>query len=138
NVRSGLNGSVTVGAPFLPFTQTFSNITPGQSTYVSGLLTQAAALIGAGQVAQGQALANAAIQYAYLASSGGNTALSGTNPLISAGGAIPAGHVVGARFFLSGTPVPISTTNAAGQLIAFRPLNSLLKIFPVTEKTTFN
>src|SRR5205085_1388831 len=137
NVRAGLNGSVTIGAPFLPFTQTFSNITPGQSSYVSGLLTQAAALIGAGQVAQGQALANAAVQYAYLAASGGNTALSGTNPLISAGGAIPAGQVVGSRFFLSGTPVPI-TFNAAGQPVAFRPLLQLAPVFPISEATTFN
>lgn len=141
DVTQGLGGSVTIGAPFLPFTQTFRNITPGQNTYVSTLLSTAAALIGSGvpaNIAQGSALANAAIQYAYLASSGGNTALTGTNPLISAGGAIPAGQVVGGRFFLSGAPVPVSTTNAAGQLIAFRPLNSLLKIFPVTDKTTFN
>ena len=137
NVRAGLNGSVTIGAPFLPFTQTFSNITPAQSTYVSGLLTTAAQLIGAGQVAQGSALANAAIQYAYLASSGGNTALAGTNPLISAGGAIPAGQVVGPRFFLSGAPIPI-TFNAAGQPIAFRPLLQLAPVFPISEKTTFN
>ncbi len=141
DVTQGLGGSVTIGAPFLPFTQTFRNITPGQNTYVSTLLSTAAALIGSGvpaNIAQGSALANAAIQYAYLASSGGNTALTGTNPLISAGGAIPAGQVVGGRFFLSGAPVPVSTTNAAGQLIAFRPLQSLLRIFPVTEKTTFN
>src|SRR5438128_5580421 len=32
NVRSGLTSSVTIGAPFLPFTQTFGNITPGQTT----------------------------------------------------------------------------------------------------------
>jgi hypothetical protein len=141
DVTQGLGGSVTISAPFLPFPQTFRNITPGQSTYVSTLLGTATALIGSGvpaNIAQGSALANAAIQYAYLASSGGNTALTGTNPLISAGGAIPAGTVIGGRFFLSGAPVPVSTTNAAGQLIAFRPLNSLQKIFPVTDKTTFN
>ena len=141
DVTQGLGGTVTIGAPFLPFSQTFRNITPGQSGYVTTLLGTATALIGSGvpaNIAQGQALANAAIQYAYLASSGGNTALTGTNPLISAGGAIPAGTVVGSRFFLSGAPVPVSTTNAAGQLIAFRPLQSLLRIFPVTEKTTFN
>src|SRR5919199_1910305 len=57
NVRAGLGGSVTIGAPFLPFTQTFGNITPAQAGYVSGLLTTAGQLIGAGQVAQGQALA---------------------------------------------------------------------------------
>src|SRR5436853_3148650 len=116
NVRAGLNGSATIGAPFLPFTQTYSNITPAQAAYVNGLLTTAGQLIGAGQVAQGQALATAAITYASLASSGGNTALTGTNPLISPGGAIPAGQQIGPRFFLSGAPVPSTTANAAGQL----------------------
>jgi hypothetical protein len=143
NVSAGLGGSVTIGAPFLPFTQTFRNITPGQSSYVSTLLATATALIGSGvpaNIAQGQALAGAAISYATLSSSGGNTALTGSNPLISPGGTlgVPAGQVVGQRFVLSGAPVPSGTTNAAGQLIAFRPLQSLLKIFPVTDKTTFN
>ena len=141
NVRAGLNGSVTVGAPFLPFAQTFSNITPAQGTYVSGLLTTAGQLIASGvpaNVAQGQALANAAIQYAYLASSGGNTALTGTNPLISAGGSIAAGQVIGPRFFLSGAPVPSTTANAAGQLIAFRPLLGIPQVFPISEHTTFS
>jgi Carboxypeptidase regulatory-like domain/TonB dependent receptor len=141
NVRAGLNGSVTVGAPFLPFAQTFSNITPAQGTYVGSLLTTAGQLIASGvpaNIAQGQALANAAIQYAYLASSGGNTALTGTNPLISAGGAITAGQVVGPRFFLSGAPVPSTTANAAGQLIAFRPLLGIPQVFPISEHTTFS
>ena len=143
DVTSGLSSSVTIGAPFLPFTQTFRNITPGQSTYVNTLLTTATTLINTGvpaNIAQGQALASAAISYATLASSGANTGLTGTNPLISPGGTlgVPAGQVVGARFVLSGAPVPVGTTNAAGQLIAFRPLNSLQRIFPVTDKTTFN
>src|SRR5207249_6876720 len=63
NVRSGLNGSVTIGAPFLPFTQAFGNITSGQATYVNTLLTTATALIASGipaNIAQGQALASAA------------------------------------------------------------------------------
>src|SRR4029079_1765972 len=30
------------------------------------------------------------------------------------------------------------TTNAAGQLIAFRPLNNLQRVFPITDRTTFN
>src|SRR5947209_10937322 len=81
NVRAGLNGSATIGAPFLPFTQTYGNITPAQSTYVQTLLTTAGQLIGAGQVAQGQALASAAIQYATLASSGGQTGLGGSSTL---------------------------------------------------------
>jgi len=140
DVGLGLNSSVTIGAPFLPFTQTFRNITPAQSAFVSGLLSQAATLFGTGVPANillGQQLAGAAVQYAYLSSSGGSTALNGTNPLISAGGAITAGQVVGPRFFLSGAPVPIGTVNAQGQPIAFRALNNLQRIFPVTERTSF-
>jgi hypothetical protein len=141
NVRSGLTSSVTIGAPFLPFTQTFGNMTPGQSAYVNTLLTTAGQLIASGvpaNITQGQALASAGIQYSALAASGSNTALTGTNPLLSVGGAIPAGQVIGPRFFLSGAPVPSATTNAAGQLIAFRPLLGLQTTFPVTDKTTFN
>ena len=141
NVSAGLNNSVTIGAPFLPFTQTFGNITARQSAYVSGLLSTANQLIASGipaNISQGQALAGAAVQYAALASSGGVTALTGTNPLLSVGGSVPAGQVIGPRFFLSGAPVPSATTNAAGQSVAFRPLLALQSVFPVTEKTTFN
>lgn len=140
NVAQGLNSSVTIGAPFLPFSQTFGNITGQQSSYVSGLLSTAATLIGSGvpaNIALGQQLAGAAVQYAALASSGGNTALTGTNPLLSVGGSIPAGQLIGPRFFLTGAPVPSGTTNAAGQPIAFRPLNALQKVFPITDRTTF-
>lgn len=141
NVSKGLTGSVTIGAPFLPFTQTFNNITGPQQSYVSGLLATATTLIGTGipaNVAQGQALAGAAVQYAALASGGGNTALTGNNPLRSVGGAIPAGTVVGPRFFLTGAPIPTGTTNSSGQFIAFRPLNDLQRVFPVTDRTTYN
>jgi hypothetical protein len=131
NVAEGLTSSVTIGAPFLPFSQTFGFLRPEQAAYVNGALTTAATLIGAGQVAQGSALAGAAIQYAALASGGSHTALTGTNPLRSVGGAIPAGTVVGPRFFLTGAPVPVSD-------IAFRPLNNLLRIFPVKDRTTYN
>ena len=85
-----------------------------------------------------------AVPYAFLASSGGSTALTGTNPLTIFPGLtgtltpLPAGATVGPRFLLSSAPVPSATTNAAGQLIAFRPLNDLQRIFPVTERTTFN
>lgn len=141
NVAQGLGSSVTIGAPFLPFSQTFGNITPQQSSYVSGLLAQAGTLIGTGvpaNIALGQQLAGAAVQYAALTSSGGVTALTGTNPLLSVGGAIPAGQQVGPRFFLTGAPVPSGTTNALGQPIAFRPLNNLQKVFPITDRTTFS
>ena len=55
DVIQRLTSSVTIGAPFLPFTQTFDRLDPAQVTYVQGLLTQAGQLIGAGQVAQGTA-----------------------------------------------------------------------------------
>ncbi len=147
DVGRGLNSSVTIGAPFLPFTQTFRNITTQQSAYVQGLLGQSQAAFGAGQTATGQALANAAIQYAFLSSGGGSTALTGFNPLISAGGAIPAGQVVGGRFFLSGAPVPspaannslpgFTTIDAQGRPLAFLPLQQIQRLFPIKEATTF-
>src|SRR5215218_1924441 len=67
DVIQRLTSSVTIGAPFLPFSQTFTRITSQQAGYVQGLLAQAAQLIGAGQVATGQAIAGAAVQYATLA-----------------------------------------------------------------------
>jgi hypothetical protein len=141
DVRQNLGGSVTIGAPFLPFSQTFNNITGQQANYVQGLLQSAAALIGSGtpaNVALGQQLAGAAVQYAALASSGGNTALFGTNPLRSVGGAIPAGTIIGPRFFLSGAPVPNTTSPTTGQPIAFRALTQLPGVFPISEDTTFS
>ncbi|MEO8073859.1 MAG: carboxypeptidase-like regulatory domain-containing protein [Acidobacteriota bacterium] len=126
NVAQGLTASVTLGAPILPFTQTFNNLTPAQAQYAQGLIgTGNATAIGT------------AVQYLYLASSGGSTALTGRNPLISAGGAITAGQVVGQRFFLTGAPIPVNTQNDQGQFIAFRPLNDLQRVFPVTERSNF-
>ncbi|HWW76760.1 MAG TPA: carboxypeptidase regulatory-like domain-containing protein, partial [Pyrinomonadaceae bacterium] len=66
DVIQGLTSSVTIGAPFLPFSQTFTRVTTAQAAYVQGLLTQAAQLIGTGtpaNIATGQALAGAAVQY---------------------------------------------------------------------------
>jgi hypothetical protein len=140
NVAQGLTSSVTIGAPFLPFTQTFANIRPEQASYVNGAIAFATPLLGGtpAQMLQGQAIITAAIQYAALASSGGYTALTGTNPLRSVGGAIPAGTVIGPRFLLTGAPVPTGTTGTNGLPIAFRPLNNLQRIFPVTDRTTYN
>ena len=123
DVAANLSSSVTIAG------QTFRNLTPQQTAYINTLL-------GAGAAAL-------AVPYAFLASSGGSTALSGTNPLVIFPGLgaltpLPAGSTVGPRFLLSSAPVPSGTTNAAGQFIAFRPLNNLQKIFPVTERTTFN
>lgn len=119
DVTRGLGSSVAIPIPGLG-TQMFRNITPAQANYINSLL-------GSGNAA----LIGAAVSYAYLASSGGTTALTGSNPLLSAGGAIPAGQPIGSRFLLTGAPVPVSG-------IAFRPLNDLQKVFPVTERTTFN
>ena len=128
DVTQGLGGSVTIPITGLG-NVTFRNLTTPQVGYIGALLGTANA-----------ALAGAAVQYAYLASSGGSTGLTGSNPLPNPGSVpgVGLGAPIGGRFFLSGAPVPVSTANAAGQLIAFRPLNSLLRIFPVTDKTTFN
>ncbi len=126
DVAQGLTASITLGAPILPFTQTFNRLTPAQAQYAQGL------------IATGNATAiGTAVQYLYLASSGGSTALTGRNPLISAGGAVPAGQVVGSRFFLTGAPIPVGTQNDQGQFIAFRPLNDLQRVFPVTDRSNF-
>ena len=128
NVRQGLTSSVTIPLPGLGAT-TFSNLTAQQATFINTLLASGnAALIGA------------ATQYAYLASSGGSTALTGSNPLPNPGSVtgLPLGAPIGARFFLTGAPVPSATINAAGQFIAFRPLLNLQTVFPVTDRTTFS
>src|SRR5207253_5198773 len=143
HVKSQLTSSVTIGPPFVPFTRTFGTTSPRQTTCINALIATGTPLLtnpNTAIAAQGQALISAAISYATLSSSGANTALTGTNPLISPGGTlgVPAGQVVGGRFVLSGAPVPSGTTNAAGQLIAFRPLLGLQNTFPVTDKTTFN
>src|SRR5437588_4627 len=85
DVIGPLTSSVTIGAPFLPFSQTYTRVTPAQATYVQTLLTTAGQLIATGisiNIAQGQALASAAIQYATLASSGGQAGLNGSSTLI--------------------------------------------------------
>ena len=127
DVAAGLTGSVTLPplAPGFP-AQTLRNLTPAQVSYINSLL------------AAGGSVAQLGIGYAYLASGGGSTALTGFNPLIATSAPFTPGTVIGNRFFLTGTPVPISTVNSLGQPIAFRPLNNLQKIFPVTDRTTFN
>lgn len=139
NVREGLGATLPIGAPFLPFTQTYENLTTGQAAYITNLLQRAGQAAAGGNAAASQALASTAIAYATFASSGGNTALTGTNPLRSPGGALPitAGQVIGSRFVLSGAPVPLAATDAQGRGLAFRPLNSLAGVFPISESTTF-
>src|SRR6476659_7226598 len=127
NVSAGLTGSVTLPplAPGFP-AQTLRNITPAQASYIKSLL------------ALGGSAAQLGIGYAYLASGGGSTALNGFNPLLATSAPFTPGTVIGSRFFLTGAPIPLGTVNSLGQPIAFRPLNNLQKIFPITDRTTFN
>lgn len=126
DVDQGLTSSITLGSPILPFTQTFNGLTPEQVSF-------AQTLIGTGNAG----FINTAVQYLYLASSGSNTALTGFNPLRSPGGAIPAGQIVGQRFFLTGAPVPIGSVNGNGESVAFRALNNLQRVFPIRDKTHY-
>ena len=135
NVGAGLTSSITIPVPGLG-NQVFTNLSPGQVAFIGG------------ELASGDAgRAGRAISYAYFASTGGQIGLNGVSTLRSPGGAITAGQIIGGRFFLTGAPVPtlanngilpnFTTVNGNGQPIAFRPLNSLLRIFPISEATTF-
>lgn len=136
NVAQGLTGSATIPviAGLNPIARTFNNLTPQQAAFIN-------ALVGTGNATN----ICGARAYAFFASSGGTTALTGSNPLISPndGSLCPAispilPGAIGPRFILSGAPVPSGTTNAAGQFIAFRPLNNLQSVFPITDRTTYN
>jgi len=136
NVSQGLTGSATIPviAGLNPVARTFNNITPAQASFIN-------TLVGSGNAT---AICGARA-YAFFASSGGTTALTGSNALTSPndGSLCPAispitPGAIGPRFILSGAPVPTGTTNAAGDFIAFRPLNSLQRVFPLTDRTTFN
>lgn len=140
DVARGLTASLTVGPgtpfPVLPFNTTYSNLTPGQVAFIISEF-------GTGSVPR----ITRAITYATLASAGGQTGLNGFSTVRSPGGAIPAGTVIGPRFFLSGTPIPslanngilpgFTTVNSNGEPIAFRALNSLARIFPISENTSY-
>ncbi|MGI8788760.1 MAG: TonB-dependent receptor domain-containing protein, partial [Pyrinomonadaceae bacterium] len=148
NVSQGLTGTATIGAiPGLnPIARTFTNLTAQQAAAINNTVAQGLQLIGAGQTATGSALICGARAYAFFASSGGQTALTGSNNLFSPNDGsgcpaispiLPGANPVGSRFILSGAPVPLNTTNAAGQFIAFRPLNSLQRVFPVTDRQNY-
>ncbi|MDQ1591086.1 MAG: hypothetical protein QOG71_1713 [Pyrinomonadaceae bacterium] len=144
DVVGNLTSSLAVGPgtafPFVPLPNTFTNLTPAQVTFIANQLNTGAATGNAG-------LIQAALTYATFASSGGQIGLNGVSSLRSIGGAIPAGQTIGGRFFISGAPVPtaanngatpgFTTVNEAGQPIGFRPLNSLARIFPISEATSF-
>jgi hypothetical protein len=136
NPSQGLTASATIPViPGLnPIARTFSNITPAQAAFINTLVAAGTPTTICGARA-----------YGFFASSGGTTALTGSNSLLSPndGSLCPPispilPGAIGPRFILSGAPVPSGTTNAAGEFIAFRPLNNLQRIFPVTDRTTFN
>ncbi len=134
NVLGNLTSSATIPiiAGVNPVARTFINLTAAQAAAINSLVASG---VGANICA--------ARAYAFFASSGGQTALTGINPLTSPndGSVCPAISpvlgVVGSRFLLSGTPVPVGTVNSAGLPIAFRPLNDLQKIFPVIERANY-
>jgi hypothetical protein len=159
DVAAGLNSAATIVAipelgPLFPSAITFNRLTAAQALFIPNAIAQGRALLTNADPlirAQGQSLIIGTINYAYLASGGGNTALTGFNPLVIApaasqlvvGQAVPIasrlapGQTVGSRFFLAGTPLPF-TTNAAGLPIAFRALQGLQKVFPIKESTTYS
>jgi hypothetical protein len=138
NMTSSLSVGPGTSFPFVPLPNTFTNLTPAQVTFITNQLNTGAST-------GNSALIGAALTYATFASSGGQIGLNGVSTLRSIGGAIPAGTVIGGRFFISGAPVPtaannaagFTTVNAEGQPIGFRPLNSLARIFPISEATSF-
>src|SRR6185436_7412345 len=104
DVAQGLNGSATIPViPGLnPIARTFTNITPQQAGFINQLVSSGNPTLICGARA-----------YAFLAASGGSTALTGSNPLISPndGSGCPAlspilPGAIGSRFILSGAPVP--------------------------------
>ena len=78
--------SVTIGAPFLPVPQTFTNLTPAQVAYIQNILGVSP---------------SAGVAYAHFASIGGQTALNGGSSLINflPGIGVPQGQPVGGRSF---------------------------------------
>lgn len=109
-----------------PIAQTYTNLTPAQVSYITSAL------------ASGGTQAIRAAIYAQMASAGGQTALNGASGQINLipGIGVGTGQAIGPRFLLSGAPVPL-TRDANGELIAFRPLNGLRRVFPIKEGTTY-
>lgn len=129
DVVQGLTSSATIPViPGLnPVARTFTRLTAAQAGFVNTLVASGVA-----------ANICAARAYAFFASSGGNTGLTGTNPLTSPndGSLCPAitpilPGTIGSRFILTGAPVPVSPN-------AFRPLLNLNRVFPISEDTTFS
>lgn len=135
NVVGNLTSSATIPviAGLNPVARTFTNLTSAQAAAINALVASGVAANICGARA-----------YAFFASSGGQTALTGSNPLSSPndGSMCPAispitPGIVGTRFLLTGAPVPVGTQNTAGLFTAFRPLNDLQRVFPVTDRANF-
>ncbi len=135
DVVGPLTQSVTIPViPGLnPVARTFTNLTSSQVSYVNTML-------GVGTPTS----ICTARAYAFFASSGSTTALNGSNPLTTPNDGslcpaispiLPSANPIGSRFLLSGTPVPLTQVN--GQFVAFRPLNQLARVFPISEGTTY-
>ena len=151
NVGQGLNGSTTIQAiPGLnPTARIFGNLTAQQVAFINGSIAQGLPLLSNPDPVirqQGASLICGARAYGFFASSGGSTGLTGSNPLTTPNDGsqcpaispiLPTNPVIGSRFLLTGAPIPVGTQNSAGQFIAFRPLNNLDRIFPVTDRTNF-
>jgi hypothetical protein len=127
DIFGGATQSITIGSPILPFAQAFTNLTAAQVSYIQTAL-------GSGDPAQIQR----AVAYAQLASAGGQSSINGASTLVNfvPGLGVPQGSVIGGRFLLSGRPIPL-TRNASGQLVAFRPLAQLSKVFPISQNTSY-
>ena len=125
DVVGNLTQSITIPAGVLPVAQTFTGLSAAQVAYVQ-------AMLGPGGIPA------FGVAYAHFASAGTQTALNGTSTLRNflPGLGVPQGSVIGQRFLLSGAPVPLTQVN--GQYVAFRPLNQLQKIFPISEATTYS
>lgn len=135
DIVGGATSSATIPviAGLNPIARTFTNLTSAQVAYINTML-------GLGTPT---AICTART-YAFFASSGGQTALNGTNALLSPndGSGCPAispitPGAIGSRFILSGAAVPL-TTNGAGQFVAFRPLARLSRVFPISDSTTYS
>src|SRR5687767_4018742 len=161
DVVGGLTSTASIGAIAVPIPTggtfvvnpapvTFTHLTAAQASFINSTVAAGLVLVGApATFAQGIAALCGARAYAYLASSGGTTAINGSNPLFGPTFGAPspttcpllspvsAAGPIGPRFLLSGAPVPL-TRNANGELVAFRPLSQLRRIFPISEATTYS
>jgi len=129
DIVGGATSSFTFPLAVIPNGQTFTGLTPAQ-----------VAFIGASLASGNPTRIGYAVAYAHLASTGSQIALNGTSPLVNflpAPIPIGQGNVIGSRFILSGQPIPL-TRNAGGELVAFRPLAQLRRLFPISEGSTFN